>query len=435
MAGVPTRSPKIAWSELENIAPTAMAAEADAICGRVPERVVEPENEQQVAAVLRWSNEKLLAVAPRGGGTKSGWGAPPRALDVVVSLRKMNRLVEHAWGDMTATVEPGCTIAELQRKLAEHGQQLAVDPLVPDRATVGGVLAANDNGSLRVRLGSLRDLVIGVTLALPDGTLARSGGKVVKNVAGYDLPKLAVGSLGTLGIITQAIFRLHPLPQSEQTLSFEFESPAAANQAALALLDSVLTFSGLQIRSSGGPICVLDVRFDGIHNAVDDQVRRAERMISNLLIAGKPLEDVGIYTWRATNDLWETPSASGTHASSAGPACICKVSVLPTDIAALLDGAHSLAEAAGVRTRAVMQAVGTGLLRLSGASDAMLEIVRDLRQQIAPHYGSLVLLEAPPELRQQVWGDVGTALPLMRRVKEQFDPKGTLNPGRFVGGI
>ena len=152
-----------------------------------------------------------VAVAPRGNGTKIGWGAPPSSLDLVVSFRRMNRVLEHASGDMTATVEPGCTVADFQRRLAEHGQRLAVDPLFPEQATIGGILASNDSGSLRVRFGSLRDLLIGVTLALPDGTLARSGGKVVKNVAGYDLPKLAIGSLGTLGIITQAIFRLHPL--------------------------------------------------------------------------------------------------------------------------------------------------------------------------------------------------------------------------------
>src|ERR1035441_10092832 len=127
---------------------------------------------------------------------------------------------EVAGGDMTATVEAGCTFQQLQQTLAEHGQRLALDPLWPDQATIGGILATNESGPLRIRFGSLRDLVIGITLALPDGTLAKSGGKVVKNVAGYDLPKLATGSLGTLGIITQAIFRLHPVPRESRTLSF-----------------------------------------------------------------------------------------------------------------------------------------------------------------------------------------------------------------------
>ncbi len=240
-----------------------------------------------MAAVLRWANENSVALAAIGNGTKLDWGADPRGLDVVVSMRKMNRVVEHAWGDMTTTVEPGCTVADLQRTLAEHGQRLAVEPLFAECATIGGLVATNDNGPSRVRFGSLRDLIIGVTLALPDGTLARSGGKVVKNVAGYDLPKLATGSLGTLGIITQAIFRLHPLPQTARTLSFPFETIAAANQAALALLDSVLTFTGLQLRSSGPSLCTLDVRFEGIENAVEDQAHRAGRMVGNLLPAAE----------------------------------------------------------------------------------------------------------------------------------------------------
>jgi glycolate oxidase FAD binding subunit len=183
----------------------------------------------------RWSSSRLilrksralkiatgagLQVIPRGGATKMDWGNPPRSGELMLSTRRLNRVVEHAWGDMTATVEAGCTLQQLQQTLAEHGQRLALDPLWPEQATIGGILATNDSGPLRIRFGSLRDLIIGITLALPDGTLAKSGGKVVKNVAGYDLPKLATGSLGTLGIITQAIFRLHPVPRESRTLSF-----------------------------------------------------------------------------------------------------------------------------------------------------------------------------------------------------------------------
>ena len=348
----------------------------------MPKFIVEPATADEVAAVLRWANENSVALAARGNGTKLGWGAPPRALDVVLSMRKMNRIIEHAWGDMTATVEPGCTVAELERTLAQHGQRLAVEPLFAERATVGGIVATNDNGPLRVRFGSLRDLIIGVTLALPDGTLARSGGKVVKNVAGYDLPKLATGSLGTLGIITQAIFRLHPLPQTERTLSFQFESVAAANQAALALLDSVLTFTGLQLRSSGQPLCTLDVRFEGIENAVEDQAQRAGRMVGNRLgVAGDSLLPAEAGQWQSSTALWD-----------GAPGLICRFSVLPSEIASLVDRAHSLAEPLAVRTHVVAQAVGVGLLRLDGAADDLLPIIRELRQLASLRHGSLVVL-------------------------------------------
>jgi glycolate oxidase FAD binding subunit len=419
MAGISTPLRQIPWNELQGITSTAEATASDDICGRVPRLIAEPSTAEQVAAVLRWANENSVAVAARGNGTKTGWGAPPRELDVVLSMRKMNRVIEHAWGDMTATVEPGCTVADLQRTLAEHGQRLAVEPLFGERATIGGIVASDDNGPLRVRFGSLRDLIIGVTLALPDGTLARSGGKVVKNVAGYDLPKLATGSLGTLGIITQAIFRLYPLPQAERTLSFQFETIAAANQAALALLDSVLTFTGLQLRSSGPSLCTLDVRFEGIENVVEDQAQRTGRMVGNLLPAEQD-------QWQSSTALWD---------GSLG--AICRFSVLPTEVAPFVDRAQSLAEPLAVRARAVVQAVGVGLLRLDGSTDALLSILQELRQLAAVRHGSVVVLHASDELRSQLdpWGDAGTALGTMRRMKQQFDPKGILNPGRFVGGI
>jgi glycolate oxidase FAD binding subunit len=420
-------SPQVAWSELESLASTRQAAESDAICGRVPKFVVEPATAEEVTAVLRWANTNSVALAARGNGTKAGWGAPPRALDVVVSLGKMKRVIEHAWGDMTATVEPGCTVAELERTLAQHGQRLAVEPLFGERATIGGIVAANDNGPCRVRFGSLRDLIIGVTLALPDKTLARSGGKVVKNVAGYDLPKLATGSLGTLGIITQAIFRLHPLPRTERTLSFQFATVAAANQAALALLDSVLTFTGLQLRSSGRSLCTLDVRFEGIENAVEEQAQRAGHIVGNLSsVAGGSLLPAESGQWQSSTALWE-----------GSPGSICRFSVLPTEVGSFVDRARSLAEPAAVRTRTIAQAVGVGLLRLDGPPDALLPIIRALRTLAAARYGSVVVLHAPGELYSQLdpWGEVGTAVGIMRRMKQQFDPKGILNPGRFVGGI
>jgi glycolate oxidase FAD binding subunit len=426
MAGISTHVRQIPWNELEKITSTTEATETDAICGHVPRYIVEPATGEEVAAVLRWANENSAALVARGNGTKLDWGAAPRAFDAVVSMRRMNRVVEHAWGDMTATVEPGCTVAELRRTLAEHGQRLAVEPLFANRATIGGIVSGNDNGPSRVRFGSLRDLIIGVTLALPDGTLARSGGKVVKNVAGYDLPKLATGSLGTLGVITQAIFRLHPLPQTERTLSFQFEAIAAANQAALALMDSVLTFTGLQLRSSGPSRCTLDVRFEGIENAVEDQAQRAGRIIGNRGDAGCTLLAAETGQWQSSTALWD-----------GAPACICRFSVLPTEVAPLLDRAHSLAQPMDVRTRAVAQSVGVGLLRLDGAADGLLPIIRELRQLAAVRHGSVVVLHASGELRSQLdpWGEVGTALGTMRRMKQQFDPKGILNPGRFAGGI
>ena len=154
-----------------------------------------------------------------GGGTKQGWGYPV-APALVLEMQRLNVLREHTWQDMTCTVEAGCTWAALQSGLAEHGQYVALDPLWPEQATVGGIVATNDSGALRLKYGGLRDLIIGMTIVLADGTIARTGGKVVKNVAGYDLHKLMIGAFGTLGVITSVNFRLHPLPADARTWSF-----------------------------------------------------------------------------------------------------------------------------------------------------------------------------------------------------------------------
>src|SRR5580692_6114339 len=225
------------------------ATSADAVCGRQPQLVVEPADEQQLAAVLRLATGAGLAVIPRGGGTKISWGNPPARADIILSTSRLDKMIEHAWADLTVSVEAGCTILKLQSALARHGQRLALDPLWPAQATIGGILSTNDSGSLRLRFGALRDLIIGVTLALPDGTLASSGGKVVKNVAGYDLPKLVTGAYGTLAVITRAFFRLHPLPRFARTFTCIARGfLPEARRLLLAIQDSKLAHSALQIR-------------------------------------------------------------------------------------------------------------------------------------------------------------------------------------------
>ena len=185
---------------------------------------VAPANSEELAAILRFANTNHCSVAPWGGGTKQGWGNRVTAA-IVLETHRLNQVREHTWQDMTCTVEAGCTWASMQAALAQHGQRVGLDPLWPDHATVGGIVATNDSGALRLRYGGLRDLIIGMTIVLADGTVAKTGGKVVKNVAGYDLHKLMTGAFGTLGVITSVNFRLHSIPQSTQ--SFTFSAPAA----------------------------------------------------------------------------------------------------------------------------------------------------------------------------------------------------------------
>src|SRR5467141_4635649 len=279
------------------------ATAADAVAGAQPNLVIVPGTERELAEVLRLSNDAGLAVIPRGGGTKLGWGNPPARADLILSTARLNEIIEHAWADLTVTVEAGCTIQRLQETLAEHGQRLALDPLWPERATIGGVLSANDSGALRLRFGALRDLIIGATLALPDGTLASSGGKVVKNVAGYDLPKLVTGAFGTLGVITRAVFRLHPLPRAAKTFSFTTESFPAMQQHILAIQDSQLAHTALQIRCAAGEPPSADILFE----ATDAGLAAQESQLRKLLGSVRAEQSSG-NIWNARQDLWNQPT-------------------------------------------------------------------------------------------------------------------------------
>jgi glycolate oxidase FAD binding subunit len=401
-----------------------LAGPEDAV-GRVPAQlVVEPGSEQEVAAVLRCADDAGIAVAPRGDGTKLSWGNPPLRADVILSLARLNRILEHAWADLTVTVQAGCPVAALQAALAQHRQRLAVDALWPERATVGGILATNDSGALRLRYGGLRDLIIGVTLALADGTLAASGGKVVKNVAGYDLPKLATGALGTLGVITQATFRLHPLPQNTRTLTISAAGIGAMQELLLAIQDSQLAHAALQVRIAGQTAQELDVLFEGTEAGLMAQEAGIRALVGSAsVVAGS----TGV--WNARQTLW----SDAEQAMASGEA-VTKLSVLPADLATTMAAIDRIV--GGARWRAVMQATGIGYVRVDAAPEALPAMLQGLRAALEAGGGSLVVLRQPPGApRVDAWGSPGDALPLMRALKQQFDPRGTLNPGRYVGGI
>ncbi len=351
--------------------------------------LLEPVDKNETAAILRSANESGQAVIPTGGGTKLDWGNPPRKADVLLCMRRQNRVIEHAWADLTVTVEAGCTVAELQSTLAQHGQRLAIDPLWPERATIGGVLSTNDSGALRLGYGSLRDLIIGITLVLADGTIAKSGGKVVKNVAGYDLPKLATGGLGTLGVITRAVFRLHPLPRNTKTLTVATADATSMQRVILAILGAQLAPAAVQARNGN-----VDILLEGTLDGIAAQ----ESAIKEFGEVREGSADV----WQAREELW-------------GESTIVKFTTLPSRVAA----------ASAFFSSFVIQATGIGYARFDGD-------LEKLRSAMEQDGGSVTML-GPTKL--DAWGSPGDALPLMRAVKAQFDPKGTLNPGRFVGGI
>src|SRR6266404_2929314 len=396
---------------------------ADAVSGAQPKLVIEPGTERELAEILRLSNEAGLAVIPRGGGTKLGWGNSLARADVILSTARMTEIIEHAWADLTVTVEAGCTVQRLQETFGQHGQRLALDSLWPEKATVGGVLSTNDSGALRLRFGALRDLIIGVTMALPDGTLASSGGKVVKNVAGYDLPKLVTGALGTLGVITRAVFRLHPLPRNTRSFSIGTKGAEEARRIIHAIQNSKLAHTALQARFGNEAAPLVDILFEGTEVGLDAQEAHLKEL-AELASFTAPSPDI----WNARQDLW----------SFAKPeeAAIAKISVLPAEMDKSATAIAKSAKVRQLRFNTVLQATGIGFLKLEGVPANLRLSLQDLREQFENNAGSLVVLHRPAGMGPiDAWGSAGDALPLMKAVKQQLDPGNTLNPGRFLGGI
>jgi glycolate oxidase FAD binding subunit len=454
---MPAAVQQVSWPELAAVVGQEQlraATAADAVDGVAPRMIAEPGTAEDLAGCLRWARGAGLKVTPRGGGTKIGWGNPPAACDLLLSTARLDRVREHAWADMTVIVDAGCRVADLQRTLAEHGQHLALDPLWPERATIGGILSTNDSGTLRLRYGSLRDLVIGITVALPDGTLARSGGKVVKNVAGYDLAKLFTGALGTLGVIVQAIFRLHPLPRETRSLTFS-GTPEALEQLLLAILASRLTPTGLQLRATPGG-AHLDVRFDGTAAGIQAQIDQVDQVGQVRQQRAAPVSaaaDAPAEVWTSHQAIWEGAAGADT-ADAAAPALVARLSVLPARIAAVCAQVERAAAVRSLAWRMVVQGVGAGYLRLAGNEGdepALRATFLALREELAGtggtgaakpgdasgRGGTLVALGCPLAVKRglDVWGPAGDAQPLMVRIKQHFDPDGTLSPGRFLGGI
>ncbi len=417
---------EVAWTDLEAIVGREYmwpACSRDIIDDLQPARVIAPADAQEIAKVLQYCSSAGLAVIPRGGGTKLGWGNRPQKADLVLSTERLNRVIEHAWGDMTTTVEGGCTIASLQQVLKEHGQFLAADPLWPERTTIAGLLATADNGTLRLRYGGVRDLVLGVEVVLPDGNVIKAGGKVVKNVAGYDLTKLVIGSLGTLGVITKATFRLHPIPVATATYSALLSSTAEATELVLAILDSQLVYTGLQLRADTPQQIAVDIRFEGIVESLQDQSAKLSKVAG-----GAPFVQASDDVWRARQELFSHSEHS----------VICKCSVLPARVGLLCEAVFDRAQSATVTAIVVAQATGVADVRFNAARVLSgVEVLNGLRAELDQLDGTLVVQQCPVAVKEalDVWGAVKNGLPVMQQIKEKFDPARTLNPGRFVGAI
>jgi glycolate dehydrogenase FAD-binding subunit len=340
-----------------------------------------------------------------GGGTQLELGNPPDAIDVEVRTDRMKRIVDYSASDMVLAAEAGVTLAEINAAAREHRQMLALDPPQPERATIGGLVATGAYGPRRARYGAIRDLIIGITIVRADGVVAHGGGKVVKNVAGFDLPKIACGSLGTLGMIADATFRLHPLPEMSATAVFRGLTPERVLSTTKRIRDAQLEpTSVVALRTASGTYD-LGVRFEGFSKGVEQQIRRLGA------------EDSG-------ENFWEGHDAT----RSGGPVRI-RIAALPWRFAEVA----RIIEQLQPSRFAWYATLGIGFLECGGHAAAL----QAARSSVVEIGGSLVIESAPHDVRSAIdaWGPVGNSFRIMEELKLRFDPERRLNPGRFVGGL
>ena len=409
-----------------------------AVCGEVRDSdqlegafaAAAPASTEEAAAVMRVAAEHELAVVARGGGSRLDWGIPASRCDLVVDMSRMSSVVEHAAGDLVARMQAGARMGDVAAVLAGAGQEIALD--VPGDATVGGIVASGLAGPRRLRYGTPRDLLIGITIVRADGTVAKSGGKVVKNVAGYDLGKLFAGSAGTLGLITEATFRLHPLPAARAFVTAEYVAVSVACDAVAAAANSPLVASAVELARAApdGPIRI-GVLLEGSADGVETRSARMAGLLGKAEVSADPPQ------W------WP-----GAPQARSGETLI-RVSFWVSALARVLDAIGAAAANTGV-SPVIAGSAGAGVLylRVDPSSAATAEFTGALRGAlarepggaVAGERGAVAVLAAPAAVRRQLIGRGGMSgmvpgLALMRAVKDQFDPGHRMAPGRFPAAL
>ncbi|PLS16234.1 FAD-binding oxidoreductase [Bacillus sp. M6-12] len=409
--------------------------------GRV---TVYPKTEEEIANVLKYANDAGEKITIMAGGTKRGYGGLTETADILLSLANYKGIVEHTVGDMTVTVKAGTPFKELSAYLAEHNQKISLDPVWPENATIGGIIAANDSGPKRLGYGSARDVVIGLRMVYPDGKIIRAGGRTVKNVAGYDMNKLFIGSMGTLGVISEVTLKLRPLAKYESLilLTFPETNPEPVRSFAISLLDSTLEPVALELLNpslskqlTGKDGYTLAISFEDVASSVHYQEEYIKK--------NKPAQtELTILQQQEAQSFWERfykigPNGAETAADNETAAAL-KIGAVNLDVLKVIQESNMLKDSHNLAVEA-HGGLGHGLcqVNLKGASDNVVSAIQQLRNSVVQLGGYAVVRHLPFELRQKVdvWGDKPSHFFLMQGIKTKIDPNGVLNEKRFVGGI
>lgn len=416
---------------------------AYAVDGMTPKAVVCPGSVEEVSKLLAYATAEKLAVVPRGNGTTMAQGGIPRKLDLVLSMLRINRITEHDIPNLSLSVQAGMTLSEVQKALAGTGKGsfLPLDPPYSEAATIGGIVATNGSGPRRYLYSTARDLLLGLKAVSPTGDIVAFGGKTVKNVSGYDMTKLMIGSFGALGVITEITTKLLPLPEASATLLTSFDDLTKAGSLTRKILHSPLLPSAIELmdgRAAGylgekGPYLVA-FSLEGVEEAVERQVveigalAKGEGAFETKTLKGK--EDRGF--WIQVRDLPLVTKAP----------LILKSNVVISRLPEIMGHYEKTAKAAGVGCAFVGHA-GNGILTThlwengAAAADRLPGLIAEFTAEAAKHDGNLVVASCPVGLKTKIslWGQPRSDYRVMRRLKEKLDPAGVLNPGRFVGGI
>ena len=412
------------------------------IDGLIPEIALFPQSVEQVSEIMMLASKESLRVMPVGAGTKTALGNKPQRVDIVVSTNNLNQIVEHAASDLVATTQTGVSLKNLQAHLNKQNQFLALDPpRVEKGATIGGVIATNDSGPERLRYGTLREFLIGIKVVQADGKVFKGGSKVVKNVAGYDLPKLYVGSLGTLGIIVEATFRLYPVPEYSETCLASFSSLSDCHDTVMTLLSSDLVLTSLEVLNpeltallsrnnldleQGNYTLVIGIK--NVQKAVKDQISNVKAICDQKSSKGSIIngegelsfwEDIRNFPWKfAENER-----------------IICKASTLVTDVPKLLDNISTLSRDNSINAYVSVRAGnGVSAIAFEGEESNLLNSLQALSSFVSLLGGHLIVQEASSGIKSEidVWGDIGSGKQVMKKIKNNFDPDNILNPGRYI---